>query len=543
MFQKVRGWPDWLWTAVLVALGASLRIPGMSQKPYWIAEVQEFAHAYRGFPGQDFMYSAGDFLGFFYHQLCHQLGLPPVPWVVRAPAFLAGTLLAPAVYALFSASNRRTEGFVTAIFLAFSLPIVAASQEARLYAGLTLFLSVGLAIDLLWPNSRRKVGALAVADALALACHPYALFWIVVRWASHIDCWPKAAGNARLAVSYLAVVAVPALGQAVQILVARAEFRELHAYFTLQPYPPGIEFFTDLLGHLGTGAGAQAAVFGLLVLGGAFSLMERRGRNAAVLLAWSFGAPLLAALVIWLGRGRYSFVHFLPASLGLFVLAANGILALTKLKTARLVRTVLPLATVALIVVRMTMLDLRYHDRPTRLEMGSDVKSACQYLGAALKPGDAVITRYDKYFTAVCWYCGQTLPSGTPVFVPAIPESDFILQFLHLRAQPGEALLQRNQIHNLSDLDKTLGPSSSVYLLVPQFEDIEGAYSESLGWYNLSTALGPNTQATGHIPPGWSEIEFPVLKIYVNTGGGGAKARTPADDVRQILSVQERPWM
>jgi hypothetical protein len=543
MIRKVRAWPDWVWTTVLAVLAASMRIPGMSQKPYWIAEIQEFAHAYRGSPGQDFMYSAGVFLGFYYHQVCHQIGLPPVPWVVRLPAFLAGTLLAPAVYTLFAASNRRSEGFITAVFLALSLPLVAASQEARLYAGLTLFLSAGLAIDLLWGHGRLKVGALAVADALALACHPYALFWIVIRWVCHIDCWRKVAGNARLVVAYFAVVSVPAVGQAVEILVAREQFRELHAYFTLQPYPPGIEFFTDLLGHLGTGAGAQAAIFGLLVLGGAFAMMEKRGRNAAVLLAWSFGAPLLAALVIWLGRGRYSFVHFLPASVGLFALAANGVLGLSRVKTARLLKTVLPLAVLALIVVRMTMLDLRYHARPTRLEMGSDVKSACQYLGAAVKPGDAVVTRYDKYFTAVCWYCGKSLPCGTPVFVPDAPESDFILQFLHLRAQPGEALIQRNQIHDLSDLNKILGPSNSVYLLVPQFEDIEGAYSESLGWYNLRTALGPSTQIRGQVPSGWSEIEFPVLKIYVNTGGGGATGQTPADHIRQILSVQERPWM
>lgn len=533
---------DWICIALLAGLSIAMRIPGLSGKPFWIAEVQEFAHAFRGFPGQDFMYSAGDFLGFAYHQFCHLAGLPAVPWVVRLPAFFAGSLLAPAIYGLFARHNQRVEGFVPAVFLALSLPLIAASQEARLYAGLCLFLGTGLAVELLWTQGRQKVIALAVLDALALSCHPYALFWLVARWAGRADQFRFLAGRLRHVAVYLAIVAVPALGQAVEILVARQQFRELHAYFTLQPYPPGFGFLPELLGHLGTGGGVQAAVFFLLVLAGAFALLETETRQAVTLLAWSFGAPLLAALAIWLGRGRYSFVHFLPACTGLFILAARGLWLASRLRV-RWLRAAVPVAILAVIVLRMTVLDFRYHARPTRLEMGSDVKSACDYLAAAVQDGDVVATRYDKYFTALAWYCGASLPAGFPVIVPEIPDSDFIRSFLHLRARPGEKLLQQSQVHLLDRLDDLLAPTGRVFLVVPQFEDIEGEYSESLGWYDMDTLYGGMTQVTGQIPTGWNELEFPMMKIYVTGGEKGAKVSDPAGDILRILAVQERPWM
>ena len=439
----------------LVLLAAAVRLPGLLDKPFWIAEVQEFAYAYRPgfFANPEF--SAGDWPGFAYHSLCHLAGLAPTPGVVRAPAFILGSLLPGIICFVLSRHRLAIPGILAGLFLALSLPALQLSQEARLYASLSTFLALGLLLQ--WfsdPRSRRTWILLGLVDGLALFSHPYAAFWLLVRWVTVLATavkWRKVFAWSVLA-RYLPV---PALGLSLQVALvatAAARFRTIHEHFTLQPYPPDFPIIAELLGHLGAGSGLPAALFGLLVVAGTY-LLAARDRVGALLLATAgVVAPLLTLTAIWLAGSRFGFVHLVPAAVPLFILAASAIAITWQGATGRPLFKASVAALVMVMVLQMGWLDWRYHQRSTRLEMGADIAAACVALGTQSTDGDIVITTYDKYFTVFAWYCGPLLPPGVTIAADSVPSSHFVQAFNHLAADGASGPLPIQRVRPLSEM-------------------------------------------------------------------------------------------
>ncbi|MBM4353603.1 MAG: hypothetical protein FJ109_07355 [Deltaproteobacteria bacterium] len=560
---------------------AALRFCLLGNKPYWIAEIQEFTYAWRDDALGFLPFAAGDILGFVYQRCCAVLGLPQVPAVVRGLSALTGSLLAPWLFLLLARRGLWKEGWFTALLATVSFPLLAASQEARYYIGLSTFLGLGLVIDLFAEASAKPVPSAAAADraegvsgsaegpcsfpgrlpgyltalglldALALLCHPYAAFWIGLRWCIRR---PTAARlqSLRRCMGYAVPVLLAVSFQAVQLAAAFGRFRMLHDWFLLEEYPPGFQLLPELLAWLSGGTGWPLFLLAGLAGLGVFLLSSERPEAALRLLAVAVGGPFLVTLAIWLARGRFSFTHLLPAAVPVYLAAALGLSGLARLaarawnsrpRAGRQATFVIPAAALALLLAFQPLVaSLRFLYRPTRLELGADVRHACEELGILARlhsgPGNIVVTRYDKYFTAFAYYCGATLPPGTVVATPEAPTDPFSLAFNHLfpfgtlevpGATPagdrdgGQGLQPAGNGGTratdtavlLDDALARASPGTALFLLVPYFEDVEGEFNEAHGWLDLNRSYG------AEVGPGYRAALFahwifhvPLVRVF-----------------------------
>ncbi len=530
--------------AFLTLVAGLVRLPGLTTKAYWIAEVQEFAYAYRG----DFLahpvFSAGDFPGYLYHSFCHVLGLPPMPLVTRLPAFLLGTALPGTFYLLATRMKETRAGLAAGLLWAFSLPALQLSQEARLYAAVSFLVGLGLLLHMAMDSpSRRRVLTLGIVDGLALSAHPYAAFWLLVRWVARLSSstawrhwvrphtvWP-----------YL-VVTLPFFAlQVGQVAVAASRFRILHTFFSLQPYPPDFPLLHELLAHFGPGPGVGAALFGLAVLAGAYLWSLSHPGRAVTLAAMALVAPAVVTLGIWLGQSRFGFVHMMPAAYPCFLLAGVALERLFSWRSSRpFFFRVAAVALLALFIARMGTLNWRYFKRQTKLEMGSDVAGACGYLASSARPGDLLVTTYDKYFTLFVWYCGPTLNPGVQIAADRVPEDPFVLAFNHLAADGNTSPLPARRVVPLASADLP-PPGHHVYVLIPYFEDIEGQYSESLGWYRLSEAYGPAIGPDDSTLASWEVTQLPLMKVLRKPVRAGETFEELHQQIRRVHQTR-RSW-
>jgi len=242
-------------------------------------------------------------------------------------------------------------------------------------------------------------------------------------------------------------------------------------------------------------------------------------------------------VLIWLAGARFSFTHMLPVSTALYILAGSGLVALLDLRGKKPVLAWLLLLIPVVWTAHIARNDLRYVLRPTRLEMGADIESACRFLGETMEPGDVVVTCYDKYFTAFSFYCGPTLHPGKSVLVPDRPQSDWVVGFNHLFAQPGESLVRPDQVSTLDALESSAHPSV-IYLVIPYFEMIEGQFSETVGWLHESSLYGPAEGPGPEALKGWRIARFPLVKVaWRTTTEAGPLLKS---EIKRIIA-SERP--
>jgi hypothetical protein len=246
----------------------------------------------------------------------------------------------------------------------------------------------------------------------------------------------------------------------------------------------------------------------------------RTAPAAAVRLAvQGFLAPFVLLVVMGVGGGRFSFTHMLPAAIPLYVCAGFGIVALAGAfdcgRRTRLVGAGVSAAALVGWMLPAVQLAERFADRPTRLEMGADIESACRYLGEHMTSGDVLVTSYDKYFTQLAYYCGPVLPAGVDVVVPVRPEAPWVVGFNHLFVEPGEPYLARGRVSTMSErgLSQAGGRGGRVFVLLPYFEAIEGEYSETLGWYGGRELYGPQIGPDDSALSDWQVADFPLVKV------------------------------
>jgi 4-amino-4-deoxy-L-arabinose transferase-like glycosyltransferase len=161
----------------LTALAAVLRLPTLGSQSLWLDEVLS-GNLARG--------SLGDLL----HQVAQQEANPPLfyllEWVwtrlagtsefaLRLPSALFGIALVPVAYAI----GKRLAGERTAVALAALVAVhpllVYYSQEARGYSAVALACAVGFLCFL----DDRPLGW-AIASAVALGCHYFAIFPVAI---------------------------------------------------------------------------------------------------------------------------------------------------------------------------------------------------------------------------------------------------------------------------------------------------------------------------------------------------------------------------
>ena len=192
----------------LTALAAALRLPTLGSQSLWLDEVLTGELA-RGS------------LGGLFHRVAEQEANPPLFYVVewlwtrvagtseialRLPSALCGIALVPVAYGIGRRLASERAGVALAALVAVHPLLVYYSQEARGYAAVALACAVGFLYFLDAVEGRRGALGWAVASAVALGCHYFAIFPIAIEAAILL------ARRGRAALPALAGVGVVGLG-------------------------------------------------------------------------------------------------------------------------------------------------------------------------------------------------------------------------------------------------------------------------------------------------------------------------------------------
>ncbi len=176
-----RGLPAWWPLAALMLLAAVLRFATLGEQSFWYDEAFTPVHVLH----------AG--LGATLHSVVHTENTPPlwylVAWLdvrifgdgalaLRFPSALAGLATVPVAWAIAQRLAGRTAAIVAAAIVAVNPLFVWYSQEARAYALFVLLAALAMLcfVRALQAPTRGRVAAFAIAGALALLTHYFAVF-------------------------------------------------------------------------------------------------------------------------------------------------------------------------------------------------------------------------------------------------------------------------------------------------------------------------------------------------------------------------------
>ena len=87
------------------------------------------------------------------------------------------------------------------------------------------------------------------------------------------------------------------------------------------------------------------------------------------------------------------------------------------------------------------------------------------------------------------------------------------------------------------------GGAAKVFLVLPLFEEIEGNFSESVGWYRLDSAYGPTAASEPSLPLAWETFRFPVMNVYVRQVQNAADFSSAKTEVKEIVRSLPIPWI
>jgi len=328
-----------LWAlAGLTAIGIAVRFASLGVQSYHHDEVITVA---RVIPG-----SFTEMLG----QVKASESNPPLYYVlawVWAKLFGSGEVGLRSLTALFGAatvpvafligrelaSNRA--GLVAAALVAVSPMLIWYSQEARSYALLVFFgaLSLLFLARALRSGSGRDLGLWALASALALCSHYFAVFAVTIE-----ALWLLVALRSRWRLVLPALLAVGAVGLALlPLILAQINPTHIgwidHSPLSTRLFETGGSFLMGETGHvIAQPPRERYALIPALLIGIALLLVALRGssreRGAAVLgLTLGVGVVLLASAAALVGRDYIVERNLLPALIPLLLAAAAGFAA------------------------------------------------------------------------------------------------------------------------------------------------------------------------------------------------------------------------
>jgi mannosyltransferase len=168
--------------AALTALGGALRFATLDRQSFWLDELVTVSLVRRSFGDMVRTIPHSEATPYLYYVLVwpwtHLFGSSEAG--IRSFSALAGTATVVAAYGAGAALLSRRVGLIAAALVAVNPFLVWYSQEARAYAFVTLFVAVGLwFFGLGLGGDRRALAGWAIASALALATHYFAVFVVL----------------------------------------------------------------------------------------------------------------------------------------------------------------------------------------------------------------------------------------------------------------------------------------------------------------------------------------------------------------------------
>jgi len=183
--------PGWVPLAAILLLAALVRLLGISTESLWLDEATSLMVAQLP-PDELIRWTANDIHPPLYYLALHYwVFMGQSELVVRGLSTLAGVLAVGALYGLAGTLFDRRMGLWAALLLALNPLHVWYSQEARMYALLTLLYTLSLWLALrLWrrPSWGRAVAYVLVTTA-ALYTHYYSVFAVLIANAFFLYFW------------------------------------------------------------------------------------------------------------------------------------------------------------------------------------------------------------------------------------------------------------------------------------------------------------------------------------------------------------------
>ena len=286
----------------LTALAAALRLPTLGSQSLWLDEVLTGELA-RGS------------LGGLFHQVAEQEANPPLFYVVewlwtraagtgeialRLPSALFGIALVPVAYGIGRRLASERAGVALGALVAVHPLLVYYSQEARGYAAVALACAVGFLFFLDAVEGRRGALGWAIASAVALGCHYFAIFPIAIEAAILL------ARRGRAALPALAGVGVVGLGLLPLVLeqIGGGHSENVTGGVGLAERTKGAAT-SWLVGERGAAIDGLEWLVGALLVAGVVVLVVRREVRSALLPAAVGGGGAALMLLLALGGADY----------------------------------------------------------------------------------------------------------------------------------------------------------------------------------------------------------------------------------------------
>jgi hypothetical protein len=302
----------------LTALAAALRLPTLSSQSLWLDEVLT-AQLARGN------------LGDLFHRVAEQEANPPVfylaEWVwtriagtgelaLRLPSALCGIALVPVAYAIGRRLGSARAGTALAALVAVHPLLVYYSQEARGYAAVTLACAVGFLYFLRAIEGERGSLGWAVASAVALGIHYFAIFPIAIEAVILLS------RRGRAALPALAGVAVVGAGL-LPLIVQQLDGTHGENVTGGAALGPRIRaaLTSWAVGERGAVIEGLQYLAGALLVAGAVLVVVRRDRRALLPAAVGLGG---AALMVVIGADYLNNRNTLPVLVIVLAIPALG---------------------------------------------------------------------------------------------------------------------------------------------------------------------------------------------------------------------------
>ena len=431
--------PGWVSLAAILLLAALVRLLGISTESLWLDEATSLMVA-RLSPVELTRWTANDIHPPLYYLLLHYwVFLGQSELVVRGLSALAGVLTVGALYGLAETLFDRRVGLWAALLLAVNPLHVWYSQEARMYALLTLLYTLSLWLALrVWrrPSWGRGLAYVLVTTA-ALYTHYYSVFAVLIANAFFLYFWWRRGRSRDLLRTWL-------LTQAATLLLYLGWLPRLWAnlgggggWLAFSAGPPSLMVLpqTLILYVVGT-ARAQVPeairrlaylLTGITVLAGLlpFVLPGRRLRvyaegedsgwgEAMVFALTGLCLPLAAA---WIAsqvfKPMYSARYMLPFLPSFVLLLAAGLRAVQRSGWRLMLGGLLCLTMGWCLVTQAQVLE-----KP-------DWRGIAQQVVAESEPGDGVLFVPGWHGAPFAYYAGEVLPlyDAMPAMVRQTPDA------------------------------------------------------------------------------------------------------------------------
>ena len=567
-----RGRPERVVSYVLLAValvaGSFLRFYGLSAKPFWVGEIQEILNARSDLWLAMLNDAATDLVGYGWHHLVFSLGARSnLEFWHRLLAALCSIATIPAVYFLGKRSHSRLVGAMAAVMVALSFVHVYHGQDARSisYESLGVVLFYLALLHLVLDQNYRWVPLLLLGTALLSLSHASGLVqfflggatFLAIAW--HLErkspVEPGKAGPVRK----LLLAALPATAVASLQLVALASFTQFMFLVDMDQFEPhqeftavtGLEVFSQFSTYLVSFSGAVVIPLVLLALAG-LCILWTRSRPIAVALGVCFFVPgILFPTARILGKlphfDLYHLNYLLPVFLVLLCAGVHGLASVLLYvvrvkKISRWRPMVAALLVMGIAVGGNASMLVRYHQRPTRLNLGQDYRAAAQYMDEkGVSDTDCLAFLYSDNFYSLNFYAGYLFRHKRLLTLQTEPK-----RFLHagLRMHSGDFIcesdiptLLRDNVQTADDFGINALPySGTVWIVMSLHETMGGmtgltSYSE---WFEMDSVGYGDSPPAEALPEGFVASRFPGV-IVIAKRYDGAPRTLVARETEQLL--------